>query len=107
MSRSMTAQKKSSLEIVPKPIAAAVKEIGEGLWELTLCAAGIVQRAEIESNIKIVCDDNYFPMMPGQKKCVRITALKQEEEGQEVRFFVGQAGGAKTVCLKAGRIGSI
>lgn len=91
------------LEIVRRPIHVALERIGEGQWELTLCADGIVQMAEIESNVKIVCDDNYFPMMPGEKKRVRVTALEQEFSKSEVKIFVGQTGEEETVCLTVER----
>jgi len=80
------------LDIVRKPVHVDIEKSGEMEWNLTLWAEGIIQMAEVESNGKIVCDDNYFPMMPGEKKCVKVTGIEAPECGKEWKLFIGQLG---------------
>lgn len=88
------------LELVNKPFTASLENTGEREWELTIRSDGIIQMAEIESGIKIVCEDNYFPMMAGQEKKIKITALEDPDGNGRPRLHVGRLGDSRTLDLE-------
>lgn len=88
------------LELVKKPIQASVKKTGQGQWELTVHSEGMVQMLEIECDRKIVCEDNYFPMMAGQEKLVKITALEPVNPDIPLKLHVGSLGDEQIIDLE-------
>lgn len=80
------------LETAKKEPKVSLKKINAREWEVSITAEGVVQMMEIESNRKIVCSDNYFPMMSGQEKKVKIALLEQEKSSEKPYLYVGLLG---------------
>lgn len=75
---------------IKKAVSCSVKALGKNEWQLILQAEGIVQMLEVESDQKIVCEDNYFPMMPGEKKKIRIVVMEETDVKTQPTLFIRQ-----------------
>ena len=62
------------------PVRASLKKKSSDTWELDIEAYCIIRQLEIESNMKILCTDNYFPMAPGEVKSVHVQILERTSE---------------------------
>lgn len=82
----------TEIEYEMKPVQTSITEISDGVWELTVSAEGLVQSLEIEGNIKFYADDNYFPMLPGDKKVIRLYRLNDETNAEVPEFTVSLFG---------------
>lgn len=79
------------LQVDSRPMDARMEKTGEREWELTVHSEGIVQMVEIECDRKMVCEDNYFPMMPCERKTVKVTLL-EECGGRQPEFLIRKLG---------------
>lgn len=87
------------LELERKPIHASLRRTGDLEWELTVASEGAVQMVEIESRLNVVCGDNYFPMMAGQEKTIRIAALEAPDPDERMVLQVGRLGDEERIDL--------
>lgn len=61
-------------------VKANIVRLSDHAWELSLIATCVIRQFEIESNQKLLCSDNYFPMAPGEVKKVQIEILERTSD---------------------------
>jgi hypothetical protein len=61
-------------------VRASLKKKSSDTWELDIEVDCVIRQLEIESNMKILCTDNYFPMAPGEVKSVCVQILERTSE---------------------------
>ena len=86
------------LQVDSRPMDARMEKTGEREWELTVHSEGIVQMVEIECDRKMVCEDNYFPMMTGERKTVKMILL-EECGGRQPEFLIRKLGEKNSIKL--------
>ena len=58
------------------PVKAWLDKLPDEAWELSIETVCVIRQLEIECNHKHLCSDNYFPMIPGEIKKIRVEILE-------------------------------
>jgi hypothetical protein len=74
-----------------KPLIIKTEKAGEGKWLIHLEAKTPVRMVELESNQKLLCSDDYFPLIPEKPKTIEATLL-EKTFGGPVKLFVSSLG---------------
>jgi len=84
---------------LPGAVAATAVRDGDG-WQLEVRGTGVSKMVEIEGNARFLFSDNYFPLVPGETKRIRVDILDARVgENPALTVTSLDAPGAQTLSL--------